>query len=137
MCLWTTCGRPVDESRGYPQPPTLQRFSTFRPQACPQLFHRFSTRLCTGKTRELLALSRVLHTSSTGFPQKFRLIHSFSTSPSTGRSLVGVFQTVGQFGDLVVKRPALGHLLPDLLVRVHHRGVVPPPERLPDPRQRH
>src|SRR5690606_33876037 len=40
-----------------------------------------------------------------------------------------------ELGDLVVGRAALGHLPGDLLVRVHHRGVVAAAELLPDLRQ--
>src|SRR4051812_35112951 len=41
-----------------------------------------------------------------------------------GRSAGLVADPVGQLGDLVVDRPALGHQLADLAVGVHDRGVV-------------
>ena len=43
-----------------------------------------------------------------------------------------VADPVGQLGDLVVDRTALGHQLTDLAVGVHDRGVVAPPEELAD-----
>ena len=43
---------------------------------------------------------------------------------------------VRQFGDLVVDRAALGHQLPDLLLRVHHGRMVAAAELLTDLRQR-
>ena len=43
----------------------------------------------------------------------------------------------GELLHLVVDAPTLGHLLADLLVRVHDRGVVAAAEGLPDLRQRH
>src|SRR5690349_12235144 len=48
------------------------------------------------------------------------------------RPLLGrLLDAVREFGDLVVERPALRHLLPDLAIGVHHRRVVAPAERLP------
>ena len=37
-----------------------------------------------------------------------------------------------EIGDLVEQRATLGHQLADLSVCMHHRGVIPPPERLTD-----
>lgn len=44
----------------------------------------------------------------------------------------GVFDAVGQFGDLVVDGAALGHEGADLAVRVHHRRMVPAAELAAD-----
>ena len=46
------------------------------------------------------------------------------------------FDTTREVGDLVEQGPTLGHQLPDFAVRMHHRGVIPPPERLTDFRKR-
>src|SRR5690606_26729383 len=63
-----------------------------------------------------------------------RAVHRLSTAVSTsGRRLL---DPVGELGDLVEQRAPFGHLLPDLPVGVHDRGVVPAAERLPDARQR-
>src|SRR5687768_18465576 len=43
---------------------------------------------------------------------------------------VVLLDAVGEFGDLVVDGPALFHELADLLVGVHHRGVIPVAEQL-------
>src|SRR5689334_13567905 len=67
------------------------------------------------------------HAVAVGFP---------ATAYSQRVLVLGVlFDAVGQLGDLVVERPPLGHVLPDLAVGVHDRGVVAAAERLPDARQ--
>lgn len=43
-----------------------------------------------------------------------------------------LLDALGQLGDLVEGRTALGHQVPDLLLRVDHGGVVPAAELLPD-----
>src|SRR5208282_2321391 len=55
------------------------------------------------------------------------------TGRSPGQCLL--FDPVSEFGDLVVDRPAFGHQGADLLVRVHHGGVVAAAELLADLRQ--
>ncbi len=40
--------------------------------------------------------------------------------------------SVGELGDLVIDRAALGHELADLAVSMHHCGVVAAAEGLPD-----
>src|SRR5439155_24229667 len=47
-----------------------------------------------------------------------------------------LLDAVGEFGDLVVQRAPLGHLLADLAVGVHHGGVVAAAEGLTDTGQR-
>jgi hypothetical protein len=55
------------------------------------------------------------------------------TAGSPGQRLL--LDPVGELGDLVVNRPALGHQGADFLVRVHDRGVVAAAELLADLRQ--
>ena len=40
--------------------------------------------------------------------------------------------SVGELGDLVIDRAALGHELADLAVSMHHCGVIASAEGLPD-----
>jgi hypothetical protein len=55
--------------------------------------------------------------------------------PGGGLLTSALFDPEGQFLHLVVDPAPFGHFLPDLLVRVHHRGVVAATECLPDFRQ--
>src|SRR5674536_102163 len=56
-----------------------------------------------------------------------------SAATSTSASAL---DPIRQLSHLVVRHPTFAHLLADLSLRVHHRGVVPTAEQLSDPRQR-